>query len=268
MRVLSVEQWRTRGIDRDLVRSLTHSGDLVWQRRGVYATTSAVQWAGDDQVRCHVLRILAVRAAVGRHAVASFHSAAVVHRLDLLQAPPADTVTLTLPPDKRWKRAQPSDVVFHSAELPAGQVTTRYNLPLTSVARTVADLARTLPFAAAVVTADSALREEKLTRTELGHVLDECGRWPGVRQARRVQAFADERAESPLESVARVAFDQLSLAPPELQATIFTPGSAFRVDFLWREHKVVAEADGLAKYADSASMTRQFERDRLLRDAG
>jgi very-short-patch-repair endonuclease len=80
--------------------------------------------------------------------------------------------------------------------------------------------------------------------------------------------FADERAESPLESAARVAFAEFGLDPPELQAAVFVPDAVFRVDFHWPAHRLVAEADGLLKYSGHADLVRQFERDRLLRDAG
>jgi len=237
-------------------------------RRGVYATKRAVDWAGDDQVRAHALRIFAVRAAVGDAAVASFHSAAILHRLDLLTPPASDTVTLTLPSTRAWNRLASDGVVFHSADLPPDQLATLYNLPVTSAARTVADLARTLPFRDAVVVADSALHAERATKPELQQVLDSCASWPGVKQARRVVAFADERAGSVLESAARVVFDELGLEPPDLQVTIHLPRDAFLVDFYWPEHRVVAEADGLAKYTVGGDLVAQFRRDRLLRDAG
>ena len=116
--------------------------------------------------------------------------------------------------------------------------------------------------------ADSALSQEKTTKPELLTVLRAQPGWPGVKQARRVVEFADERAESPLESAARVVFDQFGLPAPELQATVHAPSAAARVDFLWPEHKVIAEADGLSKYNDRNDLIAQFERDRRLRDAG
>ena len=265
---MTAGRWRDRGISKQRLRVLARSGDLVPLRRGVYATKSAVQWAGTDRVRRHLLHVMAVRSVVGRHAVASYHSAAVLHRVDLLKSPPEDAVTFTLPPDRPWNRARPANAVFHSAELPKEHRATIYGLPVTTAARTVADLARTLPFTDAVVAADSALREEKVTKADLSKVLEGCVRWPGVRQARRVTEFADERAESPLESAARVVFDQFGLDPPDLQATIFVERGALRVDFLWREQKLVVEADGLVKYAGRANLIKEFERDRLLRDAG
>jgi hypothetical protein len=269
---MAVARWYDRGLSPAMVRSLARSGELVRMRRGVYASKGAVDWAGADPVRAHVLRVLAARATVGRQAVASHHSAALLHRLDLLRSPPAGIVTLTLPPAKPWNRGRPADIHFHTADLPPDHVTRLYNLPLTSQARTVVDLARTLPFTDAVVLADSALSQEKTTKPELRNILDACQRWPGLKQARRVVEFADERAESPLESAARVVFDQFGLNPPELQATLRVSNRAsnvaVRVDFLWRERKVIVEADGLVKYHERKDLIAQLERDRLLRDAG
>ena len=265
---MTTQGWRAAGVSRKMLRTLTSSGDLVRIRHGAYATRSAADWAKDDPVRNHVLRVIAVRTWVGRDAVASYHSAAILHRLDLLESPPSETVTVTLPANRQWKRPASAGVVFHSADLPPGHVTRLYNLPVTTAARTVADLARTLPFTDAVVVADSALHAEKAGKPELRQILDSCASWPGVKQARRVVAFADERAGSVLESAARVVFGEHGLDPPELQVTIHLPANAFLVDFFWREYRVIAEADGLAKYAADKDLIAQFQRDRLLRDAG
>ena len=42
----------------------------------------------------------------------------------------------------------------------------------------------------------------------------------------------------------------------------------YKVDFLWRDRKTVAEADGLMKYDSGQTAIRQLQRDRLLREAG
>ncbi len=265
---MTAKRWRTNGISPALMRSLTRSGQLVRMRQGVYATKRAMDWSGADPVRVHVLAVLAAKATVERNAVASYHSAALLHRLSLLKPQPEGAVALTLPLDKPWNRARPADVVFHASDLPPEHVTRLYNLSVTTAARTVVDLARTLPFMDAVVVADSALKEEKATKPELHQVLKECAGWPGVKQARRVIDFADERAESPLESAARVVFEQYGLVPPELQATIHGPTFAYRVDFLWRAQQVIAEADGLVKYNDRKDLLAERERDHQLREAG
>ena len=287
---MSARRWQAKGVSPALMRSLIRSGQLIRLRQGVYATKRALDWAnaadpadpadpanaanrdpGPDPVRAHVLSVLAAMATVGGNAVASYHSAALLHRLSLLTSPPEGTVTLTLPSAKKWNRTEPADVVFHASDLPEEHVTRLYDVPVTTVARTVADLARTLPFTDAVVVADSALSQEKATKPELLQALAQCKGWPGVREARRAVEFADERAESPLESAARVVFAEAGLAPPELQVTIHGGEQeqfAARVDFLWRARKVIAEADGLVKYNDRNDLLKERERDHLLREAG
>ena len=158
--------------------------------------------------------------------------------------------------------------MFHNAELPDNHVTREYGTSVTTTARTIVDLAREVPFIEAVVAADSALRMRKTTKEELRCVCDACRRWPGIVQAKRVVTFSDGRAESVLESCARVIFDAHGLAAPEIQVTIRGPGFVFRADFCWEKCKTIAEADGLAKYTDGEDMLAQFRRDRLLRDAG
>ena len=140
---------------------------------------------------------------------------------------------------------------------------------MTSVERTVVDLARTLPFRSGVVVADSALFSDQTSAAKLRAVVDACGRWPGVDRARQVVDFAHPLAESPLESISRVAFRDGGLPPPQLQVWVMGSGHAIgRVDFLWEEHRTIAEADGAAKYADPDLARRQLRRDAELREAG
>ena len=94
----TVGEWRAAGITPAQFRSLTRAGDLVRVRHGVYATRSAVESATTDPRQAHALRVAAARACVGRHAVASHQSAAVLHGIDLLRNPADDTVWLTRPP--------------------------------------------------------------------------------------------------------------------------------------------------------------------------
>lgn len=65
-------------------------------------------------------------------------------------------------------------------------------------------------------------------------------------------AFADGRAESPGESLSRVAIVRAGLPAPELQFEIHLPdggGWVATSDFAWPEHGVVGERDGREKYA-------------------
>ena len=92
---------------------------------------------------------------------------------------------------------------------------------------------------------------------------------PGIDRARQVVDFSDARSESPFESISRVAFLDGGLPPPELQVWVGgEEGPVGRVDFLWREHRTIAEADGALKYADPDRARRQLRRDADLRAAG
>ena len=148
-------------------------------------------------------------------------------------------------------------------------MTVRGGVPVTSVARTVIDLARTLPFKSGVVVADSALFSDQTSAAELNGVISDCRRWPGIERARQVVDFAHPLAESAFESISRVAFRDGGLPPPVLQAWIMGGGRAIgRVDFLWEAHRTIAEADGAAKYADPGRARQQLRRDAQLREAG
>jgi hypothetical protein len=156
----------------------------------------------------------------------------------------------------------------HSAQLPDEHVTVEHGMRVTTVARTVTDIARTAEFRAGVVTADSALHQRLVTKPELESLLASCLRWRGSRRAAEVVAFADGLAESVLESIARVVFQDCGLPPPELQVWAGGAEVVGRVDFLWRQFRTVVEVDGLLKYANPARAVLQLERDKRLRDAG
>ena len=81
--------------------------------------------------------------------------------------------------------------------------------------------------------------------------------------------FSDARSESAFESISRVVFDRSGLPSPDLQAWVGKDGVIIgRVDFLWREHSTIAEADGAAKYANPELARAQLRRDAELRAAG
>ena len=272
VRVAGIAEWHAAGLTRAELRSLVRSGALVRVWPAVYATRPAVEWAKASPGRGHALLTMAARAALGEDSVVSHHSAALIHGLDLFPAASVP-VTLTRPPTRRCNRAKSDGVVFHAAELPADHVTTLLGVRITTVPRTVVDLARVSSFMSAVVTADSALRADAkradfTSKEALIAACDACAGWPGNRQARRAVEFSDPRAESVLESCARVIFHEHGLDPPELQFTVTGPDFRFSVDFYWAEHRLIVEADGGIKYSDPQRAVRQLERDQRLRDLG
>jgi very-short-patch-repair endonuclease len=131
----------------------------------------------------------------------------------------------------------------HGARISPLEIGTWFGVRVTVVARTLADLARHSR-RDAIIAADAALRERLATRDQIDSALARAAGWPGVRQARDVLALADPRAESPLESLTRLALHDDGFPQPELQVWI----GRYRVDMLFRRHNLVLESDGLAKY--------------------
>jgi hypothetical protein len=111
------------------------------------------------------------------------------------------------------------------------------------VARTVVDQAR-VSRRDGIIAADAALHESLATAAALRAELARAAGWPGVRQAREIVALADGDAESPLESLVRLALHDDGFPPPKLQRWI----AGYRVDFLWPEYRLILEADGRVKY--------------------
>ena len=138
---------------------------------------------------------------------------------------------------------------LHAAPLVPSEIVEVDGVLATSTARTVADLARALPFEAAVVAGDSALRAG-LDRVELWGCLERMHRWPGVIRARRVAAFTDGRSESAGESRSRAGLLQSGIAAPELQLEVFDDYGRFaaRVDFAWKQSRTIGAFDGKIKY--------------------
>jgi very-short-patch-repair endonuclease len=249
----------------DQIVACARRGDLLSVRRGVYADGARgrklLTFTDGDQL----LAVAGASAVAGPGAVVSHQSAAYLHKIALVGRPnPA--VHLTRPPGAGWHGA--TGIRLHSAALPTQHVTSHLEIPLTTAARTVVDLARTLPFRAGVVAADSVLHQRLATKDELQSVLDICSRWRGTSVAADVIAFADGRSESPLESIARVVFRDGGLPAPRLQALIGTAGDVARVDFFWDKYRTIVEVDGAIKYADPARAIAQLERDSWLRSLG
>jgi predicted transcriptional regulator of viral defense system len=265
--VITIAELTAAGISKDQVQRLVQRGILRRVVRGGYAPAELAAAQSGDYASAHAVLVTAALAVTGPGAVASHRSAALVHGLYLLGRETGQRISLTRPPQAGRKSGRPG-VHLHAAALPAGHVVSVKGMPVTSVARTVIDLARMSSFVAGVVVADSALRSGQTSKEELQSVISDCARWRGIQTARRVVAFSDGRSESVLESISRVAFRDHGLPPPDLQIWV---GDAIemigRADFLWRAYRTIAEADGAVKYADPARAIDQLNRDTRLRDA-
>lgn len=253
-------------VSRREIGRLLAAGVLRRIDRSLVVGECLVEQAERDPRQAHRLETLALLATYP-NCVASAHSAALIHGLPTFELPAYASATRA---EGAWRGGTRR---VRIAPLPDHHVTVVDGLPVTTLARTVVDIARSASRRSAVVTGDAALRRG-LLRDDLAVVLDECAAWSDVGKARRATAFLDARSESALESLSRVVFDEREVPPPELQMEIRVAGEVYRVDFLWKDAPLIGEADGRAKYSldpnrrpEQVVWTEKLRED-ALRDAG
>jgi len=226
------------------LRRMLRTGELRPVRPGAYVFGGVPP----DVAARHLLQVRAACDRLSGDAVVSHVSAAVVHGL-ALWAVALDHVHVTR--DRRSSGARRGRrVQVHCAALDTDEVVVIGGLRVTSVERTLVDLARTVPFEQTVVAADSALHRHLTSRDPLDLACTRRLRLPGMPAARRALAFADARSPNPGESRSRVAIARAGLPVPVLQWDVRTASGLFvgRVDFAWPELRTVGEFDGRVKY--------------------
>jgi hypothetical protein len=223
----------------------------VMRRRGTWTSLQRGAYlVGDPALgrrARHLLVLQATLAGLRTPAVVSHASAAALHGLPLWNVP-LNQVHVTRRPPARTD--SDTRLRSHAARLPEEDVVRVGLVPVTSVARTVVDLARVLPFAPALSIADAALRHGGIAPEDLRRVLEAASGTRGTRAARRVVAAADGRSESVGESRSRAIVIQSGLPLPDLQVEVRDAGGGLvgRCDFGWSDHRVLGEFDGRVKY--------------------
>lgn len=228
------------------LRRARRDGTLHLIRRGAYATPEGL--AGADAIARHRLLLEATVAASHPNAVVSHVSAAVLHGIDVWGVPLA-RVHLTIDGQSGGRIVRRRHV--HATPLRADEVVTSpEGFVVTSVARTVADIARSATFEQAVVTGDAALHCGLVSLDELRAAADRASSRRGAPRARRVVEFLDERSESVGESRSRVLMLTHQLPEPDLQRAFHDPRGRLigRVDFFFEGFNAIGEFDGMGKY--------------------
>ncbi|WP_350279478.1 type IV toxin-antitoxin system AbiEi family antitoxin domain-containing protein [Kribbella sp. HUAS MG21] len=197
-------------------------------------------------------------------AAVSHQSALVMHGVPLWGADLDDVHLSRL---DRHRGGRIAGVRHHRGKLTDSDLTTAGGLLVTTVARSLFEMACTSSFEAAVVSADAVRRDRPIGEAELERLLEVTAFWPGSATARAALDFSSPLAESVGESRLRVLLHTYGLAAPVLQA-VFTDAAGFvgRVDFFFAAERTVVEFDGLLKYADGdreALIREKLREDRL-----
>ena len=237
----------------ELARRLQR-GELVRVARGIYLP--AVFWSHLSDDARYLARIELAASLAEDELLFSHASAAALWQLPWLTAWPNRVHAST---GARNGGSSTSQLVRHSREqLESVSIA---GLSVTTLARTVADVAATSHFRQGVVVADAALRLSArpregaptglLTVEDLANEARQLAYNHGRVRMLRVAEFANGKADRPGESLSRVTMHLARITPPELQVALYgASGRKYWVDFWWPRFKVFGEFDGKAKYED------------------
>jgi hypothetical protein len=139
----------------------------------------------------------------------------------------------------------------------------------TAPAWTVIEVARTLRRPRALAILDAALHVGACTAAELRATIAQQKGRRGIVKVRELIGCADGRAESPMESEARLVFLDARLPIPELQyAIVDRYGRVWRVDFAWPEAFLVAEYDSIEWHVGRERMLHDRLKTARLQECG
>jgi very-short-patch-repair endonuclease len=196
--------------------------------------------------------------ACGEHAVISHRAAGAVWELGPRRG---ELVEVTLKAGHR--RAQPG-IVVHQSELAPDEVTDAGGLRVTSPARTLLDLAATLPPHELERAVNEAQVLRIVTAAAVGALLARTPRHRGAAAVRAAFGEGPAVTRSELERRMRALAYRIGVPQPRTQARVL----GFTVDFLWPDERVVVETDGFASHGTRMRFESDRARDAALQAAG
>jgi hypothetical protein len=236
-----------RGLEAQLDR-----GELQRVWRGVY---------GRGEVTT-ALRLRGLDLAAGTMVAACMGTAASAYGFDTERTPDLHVLN----PAGRRLRSTDGLVVYRRQGAP---LTTIGGRPATTPAWTAIEVARRLRRPRALATLDAALRSGTCGRDGLERAaLRQCGR-RGIVTVRQLLELASPKAESPMESEARLVMIDGGLPRPVLQHEVVDlRGRIWRLDFAWPERRVAAEYDGVDWHSGPDAFLRDRRRSSALQELG
>ena len=249
--VVAAWQLRELGVSQSWIETRLRRGSLLRVYRGVYAVGhAAITWEG---------RLMAAVLACGPDAVLSHRSAA---QLWGLMPRRSIAVELTRP-----RRAKPLPTIApHVSPLQPDEVEEAWGIPVTSVARTMLDIAPLV---------DERGLERAWNEMEVRELRDPVGveamvvRHPGKRGIARVRKVMYStkpagRTRNELEERFVRLVDDYGLPRPRINAHLALRERFFEIDALWPAERLAVELDGGAAHGTRRAFHRDRERDRVL----
>jgi very-short-patch-repair endonuclease/predicted transcriptional regulator of viral defense system len=250
--VVSRGQLLGLGFGRGAIEVRLARGQLHMVHRGVYAVGhTALGERG---------RLRAALFACGRASVLSHRSAA---HLWAMSPSASRLIEASGPTRRRGARG----VRYHQARLHRDDVTGHEGFPVTSVARTLLDLAEVVPRERLARAVERAVRLRIFDLTAVQAVLARGRQRKGCAALATVIAAFDESQvdlRSELERHFLTFIRDEGLPKPVFNAVV----EGLEVDVLWPKQRLVVELDGYAYHAGRAAFERDRQRDAILLAAG
>ena len=250
-RLILASDLRNMGEDVRRYRRACERGQLVRIHRGVYVDAAA--WRELKPSERYRTQVVGAHRASRTSWPVSHASAAALWGVPLVGAPPKVVHMLS---GKATGTRTENGFRRHASAGADLDVVELDGMPVTSLARTLAEFAATASFRDAVVALDWAIapstpRHPKpfVSIDEVFAAADRLGIVRGRRRLERAGAFANGASGSPGESVSRVCMLELGFPMPVLQMEFFDAfGSIGFTDFWWPEFNLIGEFDGFGKY--------------------
>lgn len=169
------------------------------------------------------------------------------------------------PPSHQLRPAE--GLVVHRRE--GAPLSTVSGRPTTTPDWTAVEVARALPRRRALATLDAALHSTHCDPAGLARAVSSQAGRRGIVTVRQLLPLADAKAESPMESEARLVMLDGGLPTPVLQYEIVDAvGLRRRLDFAWPDLKVAAEYDSDQWHTGADALRRDRQRLAALQDLG
>lgn len=237
------------GVTTSAIEHRLNVGRLRPVHRGVYTTTHGE--LSETQV------FLAAVLAAGPGAVLSHGSAAALWRI--LTTPAGPPEVLRAGPNREGPRGVRLRM---TAALPPTDTTTHRGVPVTTLARTLLDLAATGTAARLELALDEARARRLVAPHEIAALAASSRRGSAVLRALLATGpgFTRSEAERRLRALVRRA----RLPPPRTNVRVH----GHEVDAFWPEQRLVFEVDGYAAHATRTAFERDRRRDQELTASG
>lgn len=250
--VVAYRQLLGLGFGPGAIERRTLSGRLHRLHRGVY---------GVGRTRVEIEgRWLAAVLACGDGAILSRRSAAALWGLRQ-----SETIEVTVA--GRIRPRHPGIVAHTSRDLPDEDRAFRHAIPVTTVARTVLDLAGVVQRSDLERTIEEAERLRLLDLSDLQRLLDRGSRRRGTNLLRQILAEelpGTAATRSHLERRFLMLSERAGLPPPQVNVGV----AGLEVDCLWSRQRLVVELDGHTFHRTRAAFERDRARDAVLQLAG